>query len=75
MSRQLLTSWAIEKKKKQEVDNIWYWYLAEDRRKETTESQDVEHKVTQASGAGSRSLQDKGQVSQEEHPEQQKSLC
>ena len=49
----------LYKEKEQGVDNIWY--VAKDRRKETTESHDVERKVTQAPRAGSRSLQNEGQ--------------
>ena len=40
-----------------------------DRRKETAEGQDIEHKVTQTPRAGSRSLQDKGQRGEEERSE------
>ena len=47
------------------MDNIWY--LKKDRRKETTETQDIEHKVTQDSAPGPKSLQDERQEGEEEH--------
>ena len=57
----------LQTEKEQGMDNSWY--LAEDRRKETAEGQDIEHKVTQTPRAGSRSLQDKGQRGEEERSE------
>jgi len=40
----------LQTKKEQGMVNIWY--LEKDRRKETTENQGIEHKVTQDPAAG-----------------------